>query len=655
MHAFRPQALLYFLCLLIVSCQNPWAPRNVDHPSDDPAMRDQRVIRLEDQTTFLEVTIPVYSGLNPALVPPITTIRWQTIHGAQHPDSVQWMMISTKPFDDSWNETLEYIRTNPDAPEWSPWHPYDPANDIGTSWTTPPQDFGAYVFAVHGKKGDIVGQEFDWVRNVRRIIVSRRTTGPLLTVTSVFFDPIQMVIEDTAPTIIDIPGGIDIQFCWTADASMYGGVVEGYRYGWDILDPDDDSQWAIPFTPFAQPEECSPVRTFLFGTHTFHVEVIDNNDFKSRVPIHMNIELPAKGLFDIQPGSCQNPFNPKSRRMMATAIVGTNGLDVHNIDISSVLLEGVSPIRSKFKDILTPTAISDGCNCTIHEPDGYDDLILCFRTEDIVEALGWEDYRNPKAKKDGKYADRVPRILHPGDEILLTITASLLNGIPFEASDCIVIVGHQDDGVCREALWLFDGTGVDDTGKHSATLQGGATFVATPEGQGLFTEGASDLAEYDPPISQMDAGQIVFRFKLDEDFPPLFGFYDPIVIITSDRSGIFESDFSIQLTAIDGRLWFSQERATPIWLLRTEKNAWGAGIWYEVIADWGPSGRQLKITWDGGAEVVSDEAAAPCFSADAAVRAIGARGSDSPPTGLTIERIEVRCEGKNPEIPIAHQ
>ena len=80
-----------------------------------------------------------------------------------------------------------------------------------------------------------------------------------------------------------------MSFEWSADASHYGGVVSDYRYGWDILDLSDDSQWDIDFTPFVTERAQSPKRTFFFGTHTFYVEVIDNSGFKSRIGVRLNI------------------------------------------------------------------------------------------------------------------------------------------------------------------------------------------------------------------------------------------------------------------------------------------------------------------------------------------------------------------------------
>jgi hypothetical protein len=175
---------------------------------------------------FLEATIPACASLNPAQIPPITTFEWQTIDGAEDPDSVRWILLSTHYFNDSWDETLDYIRDNPDAPEWFPWKAYDPSNDTCTSWTTYPLDYGPYVFAVHGWDVDTTAcQSFDFGRNAVRALVSARSTGPILTVTSDFVGPIVSATFSTPVTIVNLQAGTPAEFCWTVDASATSGLL----------------------------------------------------------------------------------------------------------------------------------------------------------------------------------------------------------------------------------------------------------------------------------------------------------------------------------------------------------------------------------------------------------------------------------------------
>jgi hypothetical protein len=242
------------------------------------------------------VNIPAATGFNAANVPPITTFRWvardfvSRIEQVQEPDSVRWIVVATLKFERDWDRTLEYIRENPDAEEWSSWHYYQAAGDSGKFWTTPPLDFGEYYFAVQVMdEAGAVSPVFDLDRNVRRFRVSPRSTGPIFTVRNKYIGAVTTSSPNTPPTILDLPSGVGMEFNFEADASSYGGTVVGYRYGWDILDLNDPGQWDVDFTPFISDVAKTPRRTFFFGTHSFFVEVIDNSGFKSRVEVRVNI------------------------------------------------------------------------------------------------------------------------------------------------------------------------------------------------------------------------------------------------------------------------------------------------------------------------------------------------------------------------------
>jgi hypothetical protein len=235
------------------------------------------------QTHYLEVTIPVEGSV--AVRPPIATYEWHTVTGSSDPAELRWILLPV--VNNDYNAALDYIRTTPGAPEWSPWTAYAPPG-AGTEWTSPPQAFGPYVFAVQGRDASGVPEtEFDFSRNARQVRVSNRTTGPMLVVDGDLIDPIITAITTTPVVEVEADGSVPVVFCWNADASAYGGVVAGYRYGWDVLDPDDDNDpgWTSSFVPFVQETECSSQFVPVVGTHTFTVEVIDNDGYKSRVVI----------------------------------------------------------------------------------------------------------------------------------------------------------------------------------------------------------------------------------------------------------------------------------------------------------------------------------------------------------------------------------
>jgi hypothetical protein len=129
---------------------------------------------------------------------------------------------------------------------------------------------------------------------------------------------------------------------------------------------------------------------------------------------------------DIKPQSCRNPLNPGSQGVLPVAILGTDKIDVEEVDPATVLLMGVSPVRWELEDVATPfepyLGKQDAFDCTDEGPDGYMDLTLKFDLQTIVAALG-----------------DVAR----GDVLVLQLSGLLHDGTPFIGEDVVVIVGGK--------------------------------------------------------------------------------------------------------------------------------------------------------------------------------------------------------------------
>ncbi|HEU4928514.1 MAG TPA: hypothetical protein VFU38_01690 [Candidatus Krumholzibacteria bacterium] len=244
----------------------------------------------------VRITVPrAELGITPADMPPISTISWVATDYVddeftkQDPESVQWALVSTVNHAD-YAGTIQYLRENPDAPEWYPWSWYRAPGDSGKSWTTPPLEYGDYVFAIRAKdEAGAVTPVLAEPVNVRRLKIAERISGPTFVITSTLVGSIIASTCDFPLTIADVPAGIDISFNLSACADHYGGTVSGYRYGWDILDLNDPTQWEVDYTPFISSVAVTPPRAFNFGTHTFTAEVIDNSGFCSRIEVKINI------------------------------------------------------------------------------------------------------------------------------------------------------------------------------------------------------------------------------------------------------------------------------------------------------------------------------------------------------------------------------
>ena len=123
---------------------------------------------------------------------------------------------------------------------------------------------------------------------------------------------------------------------------------------------------------------------------------------------------------DIKPRSCPNPLNVKSKGVLPIAILGTQDFDVTDIDPATVQLEGVAPVRWALEDVSTPVSDpQDDCDCTEEGGDGFADLTLKYKNQEIVVKLGE---------------------VNDGDELVLTLTGELLDGTTIEGYDCIVVL-----------------------------------------------------------------------------------------------------------------------------------------------------------------------------------------------------------------------
>ena len=124
---------------------------------------------------------------------------------------------------------------------------------------------------------------------------------------------------------------------------------------------------------------------------------------------------------DIKPGSCANPLNVKSNGVLPVAVFGSENLDVNEIDTDTITLNGVTPIRSRIRDMAT----SSKGNCRRFYRDGIQDLKLKFSTQDIVAALG---------------------DVNDGDSVTVTLNGNLIDGTEIEGEDTVLILKKGKKG-----------------------------------------------------------------------------------------------------------------------------------------------------------------------------------------------------------------
>jgi hypothetical protein len=164
-------------------------------------------------------------------------------------------------------------------------------------------------------------------------------------------------------------------------------------------------------------EFMTDLRSFTFGTDgAMYVSSYDH--VADEVTIARVVPETLTVLLDIKPQSCPNPLNVKSKGILQAAILGSDELDVMDIDTASVSILGVQPVRSAYRDVSTAMPDPNECDCPPQGKDGYLDLMLRFDNQELVKAIG--------------------PVQH--DEwITLTLEGFLLDGTPIEGTDCVII------------------------------------------------------------------------------------------------------------------------------------------------------------------------------------------------------------------------
>jgi hypothetical protein len=146
-----------------------------------------------------------------------------------------------------------------------------------------------YLFAIQARDtAGAVSVDRTYARNVHNIFISESMT-PLLTVFERYLGTAQATGLNTRITV-DIAQGQLLEFAWAGNADRYAGVVESYRYGWDLTDPSDenDPNWAV-LPGLSTQHRSSPPISFGTGTHTLTIQCKDNSNQLTRITYVLDV------------------------------------------------------------------------------------------------------------------------------------------------------------------------------------------------------------------------------------------------------------------------------------------------------------------------------------------------------------------------------
>jgi hypothetical protein len=272
---------------------------------DDRGARDPSPASASFTSTTLAptVTITLPSSVQPntcATAPPALAFAWRAKDPdieSQEPQAVRYLLKRYGAAGEACMLQRDFesgaFPIEADDPGWSDWIPYDAALDSGRVIRYSPRpasDVGSsYVFAVQARDhAGAVTPLFEWGRNVRHVKITN-SRAPLITVTERILGT-EEFIKLSGSKRFTLASSQEIRFEWSASAEAYGNLVEAYRYGFNLIDPDDpdDPGWSVPWGNGPSWKRAAP-RTLNPGSPNFVVQAIDTSNQMSRATYFFQI------------------------------------------------------------------------------------------------------------------------------------------------------------------------------------------------------------------------------------------------------------------------------------------------------------------------------------------------------------------------------
>jgi hypothetical protein len=228
-------------------------------------------------------------------------------------------------------------------------------------------------------------------------------------------------VLNAADLYTDTPYELHVyDWAWWGDHFRFwwvGYPAVNHEESWDWYDPDFNPYYhtTLDLLDYVDPD---------FTTGNIELAVAALATLASADP-------PIPVVYDMIPGSCPNPFNPKSHGVVPALLPGTAEFDVNEVNVSSLRIEDwVSPRKIRVADMAS-SSDAGGHPCADMFPDGYPDLSLKFSSQDIADAIG-------PVKK--------------GDVVGLRLRGRLYDGTVFEGEEMVIIVGKQNEAMAGQAF-----------------------------------------------------------------------------------------------------------------------------------------------------------------------------------------------------------
>ena len=298
-----------------------------------------------------------------------------------------------------------------------------------------------------------------------------------------------IMVIDTTPPVIACPDSLDVEFLTPSQAQIEFEATATDNCADNLMPVCDSASGSI----------------FEIGHHDLSCSVGDGCGNTSTCSFGFHLVY-----FDIKPNSCPNPLHIKSisrsegggtqaagtggngggpeihvvtnkNAVIPVAILGSDILDVMDLEVESITLNGVDPVSHSYQDVAGPAADVDAyCGCTTDGSDGYLDLTLRFDRDEIIQSLG---------------------PVSDGEVVQVIITGLHSDGDPFYGGDCFLIRSkgpHSSE------------SGDDEFAETETALIGASPNPFNPTTTISFQ--LSQSAHYELTIYNIQ-GQVVTRFE----------------------------------------------------------------------------------------------------------------------------------------------
>jgi hypothetical protein len=268
---------------------------------------DYRMFNARTLAPTVALVSPVTAG-SVLYCPPFVEFHWTgedpiDAFQSQPPDSARWVALPTcldlarQPPHVDFPDSLYSLRHGYRWSLWRSWSAPDGSGRQAILRNLRPREgscVGYYIFAVQAKdEAGAVTPVFDWTtpgKNNVALVIANGGGGPYVRLREPSLGAFGFQGPARAVQQFVVSGQL-LSFRWSADADGYGGSIDAYRYGWDIVDPSLEESWEQGWSPSVR---AATPRSFQSGIHRFLLEVRDDLGSISRAEVDLEIHVPTR-------------------------------------------------------------------------------------------------------------------------------------------------------------------------------------------------------------------------------------------------------------------------------------------------------------------------------------------------------------------------